>query len=392
MSRRKILLVFGTRPEAIKLAPLYHELSRYPDLFEPLCCATGQHRHLLDQVLEVFGIKPDFDLNVMQADQSPGDLTAVLLPAMREVFTVTRPDLVVVQGDTTSSMSAAMAAFYAAIPVAHVEAGLRTYDISAPFPEEFNRRVVGMLAYHHFAPTTVNKANLVREGCDPERIKVVGNTVVDAVGFMMERLTVDNGLRRCAEDALDKATRFEWRRTPYVLLTCHRRESFSGGIEEICGALDQLTRELPDIQFLVPVHPNPAVRRAILHRLGDNPRISLADPLPYPAFLLAIRNCLFVMTDSGGVQEEAPSFGKPLLVMRDRTERVEGERSGISRLVGTRREDIVGAAYDLARNPDTRAAMTSATNPFGDGLSARRIVDHFRDDRIPWHGGVGEQS
>ncbi|WP_375290491.1 non-hydrolyzing UDP-N-acetylglucosamine 2-epimerase [Qipengyuania sp.] len=382
MARLRILLVFGTRPEAIKLAPVYRELATDPDSFEPICCVTGQHRHLLDQVLQVFGIVPEYDLDLMREGQDLAGLTADILQRMSYVLDAVMRDVVLVQGDTTSSMAAAMVAFYRSIPVAHVEAGLRTGDLRSPFPEEFNRRATAMMARLHFAPTEENRNNLLKEGCDARRIKVVGNTVIDAVHAVMQKLESNADLLRRAEDELDMATRFAWRQVPYVLVTCHRRESFAGGIEQICSALVRLSRDFPDARFLVPVHPNPHVRSAIYARLSGNPALALCDPLTYPAFLLAIQNSLFVMTDSGGVQEEAPSFSKPLLVMRERTERAELKNWSAARLVGLECEHIASAASELLRNPSTVREMAPAANPFGDGAASTRIAEYLKKELL----------
>ena len=346
--KQRVLLVFGTRPEAIKLLPVFLALRARPDAF---------------------------DLDLMRKGQSLAELNAAILDNLRPVLLATKPDLVLVQGDTTTSMAAALAAFYERIPVAHVEAGLRTDRIDAPFPEELNRRVAGLVSRYHFAPTEAARQNLLREGYAQDAVMVVGNTVVDAVRMVLARLDDKPAFRKNAESILDAAFDFDWRQRDYVLVTCHRRENQAQGLDEISRALSELSERHSDVRFALPVHPNPNVRNAVRAALSDHRGICLTEPLPYPAFLLALRHCSLVLTDSGGIQEEAPSLGKPVLVMREHTERIEGEEAGHARLIGTRCDDIVQVANRLLTDADELARMTPTINPYGDGFAAQRIAD-----------------
>lgn len=369
------MLAFGTRPEAIKMAPVYRELVSRPEAFEAVCCVTAQHRQMLDQVLDTFRINPDIDLDLMRAGQDLTDVTAAVLGAMRTVLREEKPDIVLVHGDTTTTMATTIAAFYAEVPVGHVEAGLRTFDLRAPFPEEFNRRLTGMLAQFHFAPTETSQANLLREGCDPGAIVVTGNTVIDSLQFILKRTEADPEARAAIESELDAAVGFDWRRGRYVLVTGHRRENFGGGFEQICAALGELSDAFPDVHFLYPVHLNPNVRGPVNSLLAGRSNVHLIEPLTYEPFLYALQNCYLVLTDSGGIQEEAPSLGKPVLVMRDVTERPEAVDAGTVRLVGADRGKIVGGVSELLSNADLHARMSAAHNPYGDGLAAKRIAD-----------------
>lgn len=375
MTKKKVMLAFGTRPEAIKMAPVYRELQARGEVFAPICCVTAQHRQMLDQVLDTFRIKPEIDLNLMRAGQDLTDITAAVLGAMRGVLSAQRPDVVLVHGDTTTTMATAMAAFYAEIPVGHVEAGLRTFDLRAPFPEEFNRRLAGMLARYHFAPTETSKANLLRENCDPASILVTGNTVIDALQFILQRITDEPALRGRLDRELDTAMGFDWRRDRFVLITGHRRENFGGGFEQICAALQQLSETFPGAHFVYPVHLNPNVRGPVNRLLADRSNVHLIEPLTYEPFLYALKHCHLVLTDSGGIQEEAPSLGKPVLVMRDVTERPEAVDAGTVRLVGANRENIVDGVARLLDDCDLHARMSAAHNPYGDGHAAERIAD-----------------
>ncbi len=322
------MVVFGTRPEAIKMAPVLQALQSDRGTFEPICCVTAQHRHLLDQMLELFGIVPDIDLDLMRAGQDVIDVHTAVLDAMRPILIRAKPDVVLVHGDTTTAMAAALAAFYAHIPVGHVEAGLRSGDLRSPFPEELNRRVIDMVASYRFAPTGDSRAQLVAEGCDPASIIVTGNTVVDAIGLVIGRMDADPALRMASAGRLDRALGFDWRARRFVIVTCHRRETFARGLEEVCGALAEISAAFPDTEFVYPVHPNPAVNGPVRAMLGAYGNIRLVDSLPYDAFVLALSHCHFVLTDSGGLQEEAPALGKPVLVMRDVTERGEAVVAG----------------------------------------------------------------
>ena len=375
MAKKRVLLVFGTRPEAIKMAPLYEALRAVPDIFEAVCCVTAQHRGLLDQALASFGIAPDFDLDLMQDAQRPGDVGAAVLAGVGKVLREVEPDLVLVHGDTTTTMASALAAFYAGIPVGHVEAGLRSRALRDPFPEELNRRVTTMVARYHFAPTPANRDNLLREGCDPATIHVTGNTVVDALQRISARLDSDRALARRIDQEIAGALDFEWRRERFVLVTCHRREAFGPALGAICAAVAELADRFPEVRFVLPVHPNPQVRKAVGECLGGHPRVHLTSPLRYEAFVALLRACHLVLTDSGGIQEEAPSFGKPVLVMRDVTERPEAVASGWALLVGKSASDIVPAASRLLDDTNAHAEMVAAANPYGDGGAAPRIVE-----------------
>jgi UDP-N-acetylglucosamine 2-epimerase (non-hydrolysing) len=366
--RKNVLVVFGTRPEAIKLAPVIAALRR-SEVLEASVCVTAQHREMLDQVLSVFAIEPDRDLRLMESDQDLFATTAHALLALREVLTDARPDVLLVQGDTTSTFVAALAAYYLRVPVAHLEAGLRTGDRFNPFPEEINRRVVTLLADLHFAPTSLARDHLVREGVAPERISVTGNTVVDALLMIS-----------------DRAVRQGWTPPPplaglaarrLILVTSHRRESFGAGLEGICRALVEIARRHSDVEIVYPVHLNPRVRATVERELGGQPRIHLLEPLDYLAFVHLMRRSYMILTDSGGVQEEAPSFGVPVLVLREATERPESIEAGVARLVGTSTPGIVEAASELLSDPDAHAAMACATNPYGDGHAAERVVGHL---------------
>ncbi len=364
--RHGVMVVFGTRPEAIKLAPVVRALRDRSSVF---VCVTGQHRTMLDQVLRVFHIQPDRDLAVMQPNQNLFDLTANVVRALGPVLAEVRPRFVVVQGDTTTTFAAALAAFYAHVPVAHVEAGLRTHDKQRPFPEEVNRRLTSVLADVHFAPTPWARENLLREGVPAERIVVTGNTAIDALLWVAGEL--DGGRLEAAlpEPVLRLADRYR-----LVLVTGHRRESFGAGFERICQALRQIVEQEPEVAIVYPVHLNPNVREPVFRLLGGHPRLLLIDPLEYVAFVALMQRAELILTDSGGIQEEAPSLQKPVLVMREKTERPEGVRAGAAKLVGTDVEAIVGAVSTLLHDSASYRAMASAGNPYGDGQAARRIA------------------
>jgi UDP-N-acetylglucosamine 2-epimerase (non-hydrolysing) len=368
-----VLFVFGTRPEAIKLAPLIEELKRNPS-FTVRVCVTGQHREMLAQVLRLFEIMPDADLDLMRPDQELADVAAAILSQMRDVLRTMAPDVVVVQGDTTSAFAAGLAAFYAGIDVAHVEAGLRSGDPFAPWPEEVNRRLLSVVARFHFAPTEEARQNLLREGTDPARIHVTGNTVVDALNKAVARIAGDHALReRLAEEFsfLDPGRRL-------ILVTGHRRESFGAGFESICGALEEIGRERGEVEIVYPVHLNPNVRRPVHRILGRSERVHLIEPVDYLSFVHLMTRSDFILTDSGGVQEEASTLGKPVLVMRDTTERPEAVAGGNVRLIGTRHAEIVSEARLLLRDPAHRATMSRPSNAFGDGRASARIAEVLR--------------
>lgn len=374
---KKVMLVFGTRPEAIKMAPLYRVL-RNDAAFDVTCCVTAQHRHLLDQALDVFDIVPDIDLDLMQNGQDLADITAAVLKGMRGVFARTSPDLVLVHGDTTTSLATAMASFYAGIPVGHVEAGLRSSDIAAPFPEEFNRRTTATLARYHFAPTELCRSNLLSEGYDPASIFVTGNTVVDALRSVRTRLQGDGALRDQIEARLDASLDFDWRGGRFIIVTCHRRESMTDTLPNLSAALEEVAGVFPDIHFVLPVHPNPSMRLQARILFAPQGQTHLLDPLDYLEFVHLLGHCHCVLTDSGGLQEEGPALGKPVLVMRDVTERPEALAVGVNRLVGTDAAGIACGVSRLLSNPEDYSAMSRGSSAFGDGRSAERIVSLLR--------------
>lgn len=361
---KKILIVFGTRPEAIKMAPVVKELQRRSNEFRTTVCVTGQHREMLDQVLDIFEIKPDHDLNIMQPGQDLYDVSSRILLGMRDVLTTEKPDLVLVHGDTSTSTFAALAAFYQHIPVGHVEAGLRTYNIYSPWPEEMNRQLNGRLCTWHFAPTGRACQNLLKENIAAERITVTGNTVIDALHWVSA-----SGKAKAPSFGRDESRRM-------VLITGHRRENFGDGMMHICQAINTLATRFPDVDFVYPIHLNPNIRKPV-HDIIDGSlnNIYLLEPLNYLEFVGMMQQCTLVLTDSGGIQEEAPAFGKPVLVMRDTTERPEAIEAGTARLVGTNRETIVASVAELLTDPDAYNNMAHAANPFGDGHAAEHIAD-----------------
>lgn len=372
-TRRSILLIFGTRPEAIKLFPVVRTLQAVPGL-TVRTCVTAQHRGLLDQVLAIAGLTPDVDLDLMEPGQSLDRLTARLLTGLGEVMDAERPDRVIVQGDTATAMVGALAAYYRKVPVAHVEAGLRSGDIYQPWPEEVNRRIVAPIADLHFAPTETAANALRRENIDPATIHVTGNTVIDALHWTRERIAADPTLAAGLDPI---AARFAGKRI--VLVTTHRRENFGGGMEEIARAIGRIA-DRPDVAVLFPCHPNPNVVSVMDAMLGDRPNVARIEPLDYPTFIRALDLCHIVLSDSGGVQEEAPALGKPVLVMRETTERPEGVEAGTARLVGPHAERIVSEISTLLDDKAAHQAMARAHNPFGDGHAATRIARVVADD------------
>jgi UDP-N-acetylglucosamine 2-epimerase (non-hydrolysing) len=357
----RVLLIFGTRPEAIKMAPVVHELARHTDRIEPVTCVTAQHREMLDQVLSWFEITPDIDLDLMQPDQTLAGLTARALESLSEVIVRVSPDVVLVQGDTTTAMVAAMAAFYERVAVGHIEAGLRTHDIYNPFPEEANRHLISVMATMHFAPTKTAVVALRNEGAPEKAIYLTGNTVIDALQWTVAQ-----------PHKLDLG--FPLGEGRLILVTAHRRESFGPDFEAICLALRQIVARNPEVQMVYPVHLNPNVREPVFRMLSDRPRIHLIDPLPYPDFAHVMAQAAIVLTDSGGLQEEAPALGKPVLVMRRTTERPEAVEAGVADLVGADTDHIVSATEKLLHDPQAYAAMANAISPFGDGHAAERIA------------------
>lgn len=379
---KKILLVFGTRPEAIKMAPLVKKLQQMPEEFQTIVCVTGQHREMLDQVLRLFDITPEYDLNIMKPNQDLYDITSRILLGMRDVLREVQPDIVLVHGDTTTSMAAALAAFYQQIPVGHVEAGLRTGNIYSPWPEEMNRLITGRITTHHFSPTPLAKENLLREHVDEKQIIVTGNTVIDALQMVVRRLAEDRELANEVATKINQmgydVQRLEGNRR-MVLITGHRRENFGEGFLNICHAIKHLAEQYKDVDFVYPMHLNPNVRKPVLEILGEKAEnVFLIEPLDYLPFVYMMQHSTLILTDSGGVQEEAPGLGKPVLVMRDTTERPEAVEAGTVLLVGTNREKIEQGVSMLLDDAETYRRMSEAVNPYGDGNACNRIVDRLR--------------
>ncbi len=380
---KKIMLVFGTRPEAIKMCPLVKEFQKHPESFETVVCVTGQHREMLDQVLQIFDVKPDYDLNIMKQGQDLYDVTARVLVGMRDILDTVKPDVVLVHGDTTTSMAAAMAAFYRQIPVGHVEAGLRTHNLYSPWPEEMNRQVTGRIAEYDFAPTPLSRQNLLDEGVSEEKITVTGNTVIDALHWVVENV-MKKGY--APEDPLVASLPQDDRRM--VLITGHRRENFGEGFISMCTAIRDLARKYPEVDFVYPMHLNPNVRKPIREVFGmeisrqarnDKERnLFFIEPLDYLDFVYLMSRSYIVLTDSGGIQEEAPGLGKPVLVMRDTTERPEALDAGTVRLVGTDYDKIVAEVSALLDDRNHYEAMSHAVNPYGDGKACPRIVEKLK--------------
>lgn len=378
---KRILLVFGTRPEAIKVAPLVKEFQKYPGEFETVVCVTGQHRQMLDQVLDLFDIKPDYDLNIMKQGQDLYDVTARVLIGMRDVLNADKPDVVLVHGDTTTSTAAALAAFYQRIPVGHVEAGLRTKNIYSPWPEEMNRQLTGRIATYHFAPTKQSKENLMSEGIDDSRVFITGNTVIDALRWVIDKIENSDDIKvKLAEEikksGYDTGRLAEGKKL--VLITGHRRENFGDGFIAICEAIKALSEKYPDVDFVYPMHLNPNVRRPIHQVFGDNldelSNVFFIEPLEYLSFVYLMKKSHIVLTDSGGIQEEAPGLGKPVLVMRDTTERPEALKAGTVKLVGADFDRILKEVSALIDNQECYTSMSQAVNPYGDGFACCRIV------------------
>lgn len=372
------MLIFGTRPEAIKMAPLVHAFQEDKTLNSKVC-VTAQHREMLDQVLAAFEISPDFDLDLMEQGQDLFDVTSQVLLSLRGVLGKARPKLVLVHGDTTTSMAAAVACFYLGIPVGHVEAGLRTNDLAAPFPEEFNRRVTGLLTSLHFTPTSKSKLSLINEDVNEESIVVTGNTVVDALNWAVQRLETDVELGDAIDQQLNRSLPFEWRQERFVLITGHRRENFGGGFKQICQAISDLSNKNPNVHFVYPVHLNPNVQGPVKRLLTNKSNVHLIAPLEYLFFVRLMSFSYVVLTDSGGIQEEAPSIGKPVLVMRDVTERPEALDAGTVQLVGAARESIYEGIQSLLDDSELYESMSRAHNPYGDGQACGRIVKRVKE-------------
>ncbi|MBD9112939.1 non-hydrolyzing UDP-N-acetylglucosamine 2-epimerase [Bacteroides nordii] len=379
---KKIMLVFGTRPEAIKMAPLVKEFQKHPETFQTIVCVTGQHREMLDQVLHLFDIKPDYDLNIMKQGQDLYDVTSRVLLGMRDVLKEANPDVVLVHGDTTTSTASALAAFYQQIPVGHVEAGLRTHDIYSPWPEEMNRLITGRIVTYHFSPTALSKQNLLDEGINEEAITVTGNTVIDALYMVVDKIKSDKQLGEELETLLRESgydvNRLNGTRK-LVLITGHRRENFGEGFISMCRAIKALTEKYPNVDFVYPMHLNPNVRKPIHEVFGEDlsdlDNMFFIEPLEYLSFVYLMEKSTIVLTDSGGIQEEAPGLGKPVLVMRDTTERPEALEAGTVKLVGTDYDKIVNEVSALLDDMDYYDRMSKAVNPYGDGLACHRICN-----------------
>ena len=386
MRRMKVMLVFGTRPEAIKMAPLVLEMKKHEEI-DTIVCVTGQHREMLDQVLSIFSIKPDYDLQIMKQGQDLYDVTSKVLVGMRDVLSAEKPDVVLVHGDTTTSMAAALAAFYLQIPVGHVEAGLRTYNIYSPWPEEVNRQITSRLAQFNFAPTPLSRENLLRENVDDSKIVVTGNTVIDALHLVVERIKNDAELSKELELGLQK-TGYDVSRLSdgrrLVLITGHRRENFGDGFINVCQAIKELHTKYPNVDFVYPMHLNPNVRRPIHDTFGEDlsglGNLFFIEPLEYLSFVYLMEKSTIVLTDSGGIQEEAPGLGIPVLVMRDTTERPEAVTAGTVKLVGTSFERIVTEVSTLLDDNNAYEKMSGAVNPYGDGKACNRIVNHLTNN------------
>ena len=382
---KKVLIIFGTRPEAIKMAPLVKEFKNDADFFNTKVCVTGQHREMLDQVLSIFEIQPDYDLNIMKQGQDLYDVTSRVLLGMREVLSKEKPDIVLVHGDTTTSSAAALAAFYQQIPVGHVEAGLRTYNIYSPWPEEINRQITGRIATYNFSPTTLSEKNLHNEKVSGTTI-VTGNTVIDALHLIVEKLNRDVTSRKIVEDSLNRVG-YDVSRLKngkkVILITGHRRENFGKGFIQMVTAMKDLSLSFPDVDFVYPMHLNPNVRKPIHQVFGNNLSIYdnffFIEPLQYLEFVYMMMKSNIVLTDSGGIQEEAPGLGKPVLVMRDTTERPEAVKAGTVKLVGTNYDLIVNSITELLTNEEKYSEMSKAENPYGDGEACKRIVEFLRN-------------
>lgn len=381
---KTVLLVFGTRPEAIKMCPLVKEFQKHPDIFNTVVCVTGQHREMLDQVLRIFEVEPDYDLNIMKQGQDLYDVTARVLTGMRDVLKEVKPDVVLVHGDTTTSTAAALAAFYQQIPVGHVEAGLRTHNIYSPWPEEMNRQITGRIANYNFAPTPLSEQNLIEEKA-MGNIYVTGNTVIDALHLVVNKLNGDDALRKEQDEVLYRAgydvTRLKNGRK-LVLITGHRRENFGDGFINMCTAIRDLKNKYPEVDFVYPMHLNPNVRKPIHEVFGEDltglGNMFFIEPLQYLEFVYLMEKSTIVLTDSGGIQEEAPGLGKPVLVMRDTTERPEALASGTVHLVGTDYHKIMSEVSNLLDNEEAYERMSKAVNPYGDGKACSRIVEQLK--------------
>ncbi len=382
MTKRKILIVFGTRPEAIKMAPLVKEFQNYPDDFETKVCVTAQHREMLDQVLDLFEITPDYDLDIMKPGQDLYDVTSNVLLGMKNVLTDFKPDIVFVHGDTSTTFAASLAAFYQQIKVAHIEAGLRTGDIYSPWPEEANRQLTTQITAYHFAPTTTSKENLLKENVKETAIEVTGNTVIDALFLALEKIKSNKELEEeiiaTINMAIDHST-FNIQHSTFILVTGHRRENHGQGFINICTALKEIALQNPEISIVYPVHLNPNVQKPVKKLLSGIDNVHLIEPLQYEQFIYMMDRSYFIITDSGGVQEEAPSLGKPVLVMRDTTERPEALDAGTVKLVGTDTKLIVKEAQNLIESKEAYERMSKASNPYGDGHACEKVINFIKE-------------
>ena len=373
---KKILLVFGTRPEAIKMAPLVKEFQKYPEKFDVKVCVTAQHRQMLDQVLKIFDIKPDYDLDIMEPNQDLYDITSKVLLGIREVLKEFSPDLVLVHGDTTTSMAAGLSAFYQQIKVGHVEAGLRTYNLQSPWPEEMNRQVTDRICDYYFAPTELSRQNLLREGIDDGKIVVTGNTVIDALLMAVEMIHTKSDLEGQVTQTL-ASNGYKISDRLYILVTGHRRENFGDGFLNICKALKEIAADYPEMDIVYPVHLNPNVQKPVFDFLSSSKNIYLLKPLDYLPFVYLMKNCYLILTDSGGIQEEAPSLGKPVLVMRNNSERPEALEAGTAKLIGTDTSKILKNVHLLMNDKLIYNQMSRAHNPYGDGVACKKIVETY---------------
>ncbi len=378
---KKIMLTFGTRPEAIKMAPLVLAM-RQTEKLQPIVCVSGQHRQMLDQVLELFDIRPDLDLAIMRDGQDLTDINANVLFGMREAFKTFEPNMLLIHGDTSTAMAASVAAFYAGIPTGHVEAGLRSHNMSSPYPEEFNRRVVSLTAAAHFAPTPLARNQLLAEGIPDARITVTGNTIIDSLHFILHRLENNEERRQKIDTMLSNCLHFDHYHEKFIVITGHRRESFGAGFKNMCTAIKFLAEKYPHIHFVYPVHLNPNVKQPVYQYLSNRENIHLINPLEYESFLWLLRHCHFALTDSGGIQEEGPSLAKPVLVMREITERPEGVDAGAVSLVGANFDKIVSETSRLLTDSEAYNTMSQAVNPYGDGRACERII-HFLTKELP---------
>ena len=369
------MLVFGTRPETIKIAPIFHELKSKSNHFDVYVCVTGQHRQMLNQTLNFFNIKPDVDLKIMMSNQNLSDLTANILYKIKPILFNFKPEIVLVHGDTTTTVAAAISAFYAGIKIGHIEAGLRTNNMQEPFPEEFNRQVTSKIATWHFAPTLQSRKNLISENIEDDKIIVSGNTVIDSLYWVLERIKNDNQRSSNLNMILDKLLSFNWKRERFILITCHRRENFGYGIQQICSAIKKLASKFSSIKFIYPIHLNPNIQKPVRENLNGISNIYLIDPLDYEPFIYLLKHSYIILTDSGGIQEEAPSLGIPVLVMRDFSERLEAIEAGTVQLVGANKNVIFSKVSELINDEKIYEKMSKSHNPYGDGKASKIIVD-----------------